>query len=110
MEPQDALCKLGELMRQSHESLQKLYECSHPNLDKLVELGEGKTLGSRLTGAGWGGCIVALTTKDSLDDYISTLKENFYKDNNEARDKKLETLIFATEPNVGAEVFENEEI
>jgi galactokinase len=52
MEPSVALMKLGKLMCQSHESLQKLYECSHPNLDKLVQLGEGKALGSRLTGAG----------------------------------------------------------
>jgi galactokinase len=53
MEASIACKKLGELMRESHQSLQKLYECSHPNLDKLVELSEGKALGSRLTGAGW---------------------------------------------------------
>ncbi|KAJ9580402.1 hypothetical protein L9F63_003926, partial [Diploptera punctata] len=105
MAPVDALKKLGELMRQSHQSLQKLYECSHHGLDALVELGEGKALGSRLTGAGWGGCTVALTTKDSLDDYVSTLKEKFYKNNCAARDKNVDTLVFATEPNVGAEVY-----
>jgi N-acetylgalactosamine kinase len=47
-----ALVKLGKLLQQSHESLKNLYECSHPNLDRLVRLGEGKALGSRLTGAG----------------------------------------------------------
>jgi len=52
MEASVALSKLGELMGQSHESLRNLYECSHPNLDKLVQLGKGKALGSRLTGAG----------------------------------------------------------
>jgi N-acetylgalactosamine kinase len=52
MEASAALSKLGELMGQSHESLRNLYECSHPNLDKLVQLGKGKALGSRLTGAG----------------------------------------------------------
>jgi N-acetylgalactosamine kinase len=52
MEASVALMKLGELMQQSHHSLQKFYECSHPDLDKLVGLSEGKALGSRLTGAG----------------------------------------------------------
>lgn len=52
MEASVALSELGELMGQSHESLRNLYECSHPNLDKLVQLGKGKALGSRLTGAG----------------------------------------------------------
>ncbi|KDR23048.1 N-acetylgalactosamine kinase [Zootermopsis nevadensis] len=106
MEGSVALMKLGELMCQSHHSLQKLYECSHPNLDRLVELGKGKALGSRLTGAGWGGCIVALTTKDTVDDYIKTLKEKFYKENPAAFGKDLDSLVFATEPNVGAEIYE----
>jgi N-acetylgalactosamine kinase len=52
METSAALSKLGELVGQSHESLQNLYECSHPNLGKLLLLGKGKALGSRLTGAG----------------------------------------------------------
>jgi len=60
MEASVALSKLGELMGQSHESLRNLYECSHPNLDKLVQLGKGKALGSRLTGAGW---VIHLTTR-----------------------------------------------
>ena len=48
---------------------------------------------------------MALTTKNSVDDYISTLKEKFYKNNHAARNKDLDTLVFATEPNVGAEVY-----
>ncbi|GFG35106.1 hypothetical protein Cfor_01402 [Coptotermes formosanus] len=106
METSAALSKLGELMGQSHESLRNLYECSHPNLDKLVLLGKGKALGSRLTGAGWGGCIVALTTKDTVSDYIDTLKEKFYKGNPAAFGRDLDSLVFATEPNTGAEIYE----
>ena len=55
--PKDTLKKLGQLMSQSHESLQKLYECSHNFLDVLVQMGEGKSLGSRLTGAGYVSCL-----------------------------------------------------
>ncbi|KAH0808618.1 hypothetical protein GEV33_014173 [Tenebrio molitor] len=49
------LATLGRLMTDSHESLRDLYECSHPQLDRLVELSRELTFGARLTGAGWGG-------------------------------------------------------
>jgi N-acetylgalactosamine kinase len=53
----------------------------------------------------WGGCIVALTTKDTVSDYIDTVKEKFYKGNPAAFGKDLDSLVFATEPNVGAEIY-----
>jgi galactokinase len=49
---------------------------------------------------------VALTTKDTVNDYIRTLKEKFYKENPAASDKDLDSLVFATEPSVGAEIYE----
>jgi hypothetical protein len=49
---------------------------------------------------------VALTTKDSVNDYISTLKEKFYKGNPAACGKDLDSLVFATRPNTGAEIYE----
>ncbi|CAG2059610.1 unnamed protein product, partial [Timema podura] len=52
MPAEKALKQLGKLMTKSHESLKTLYECSHPELDKLVELSNGIALGCRLTGAG----------------------------------------------------------
>jgi galactokinase len=54
----------------------------------------------------WGGCIVALTTKDTANDYINTLKEKFYKGNPAAFGKDLDSLVFATEPNAGAGIYE----
>lgn len=49
----EKLQQLGSLMSKSHASLHKLYECSHPNVDALVEkaLHYG-AFGARLTGAG----------------------------------------------------------
>lgn len=49
----DTLVQLGKLMNESHDSLQKLYECSHENLDEIVQISRTVALGSRLTGAGY---------------------------------------------------------
>jgi hypothetical protein len=49
---------------------------------------------------------VALTTKDTVSDYISTLKDKFYNGNPAAFGKDLDSLVFATEPNTGAEIYE----
>lgn len=42
---EDVLVSLGRLMLASHESLRDLYECSHPQLDKLVDLSRGMAYG-----------------------------------------------------------------
>lgn len=60
--------EFGALMNASHSSLKNDYEVSIPELDFLVD-GCKKVkgvLGARLTGAGFGGCIVALAHKDSV--------------------------------------------
>jgi galactokinase len=56
------IARLGALLVASHASLRDDYEVSHPRLDALVEaaLAAGAK-GARLTGAGFGGCVVALT-------------------------------------------------
>ncbi|XP_075161110.1 N-acetylgalactosamine kinase [Haematobia irritans] len=99
--------KLSALMRQSHESLKTLYECSHPNLDKLVKLSDEYGVGTRLTGAGWGGCIVALCNSTEISKkYIATLKEKYYGDQSvEGYHKKdFANVVFATCPRDGAEI------
>jgi galactokinase len=61
--------RLGELLLESHASLRDDFEVSTPELDLLVELlMEGGALGARLTGAGFGGCVVALVAFDRVDD------------------------------------------
>lgn len=87
-------------MTGSHESLRDLYECSHPQLDKLVELSKGAAYGARLTGAGWGGCIVALVEPDKTEKYIQMLKNDFYRN-----ETCTDNLIFATSPQAGASVY-----
>ena len=61
--------ELGPLLRESHVSLRDDYEVSTPELDTLVVALEGAgALGARLTGAGFGGCVVALTPAGAATD------------------------------------------
>ncbi|XP_061399104.1 N-acetylgalactosamine kinase [Musca vetustissima] len=102
-----AVARLSQLMRQSHDSLKTLYECSHPNLDKLVEISQQMGIGARLTGAGWGGCIVALCDSvASSNKYIETLKEKYYSQlpKEKLQYKAIENVVFATCPGNGAEL------
>jgi len=58
----------GELLYESHESLRTQYECSTPQLDWFVEQMRGceGISGARLTGAGWGGCAIAVGSPEAL--------------------------------------------
>lgn len=84
--------QLGELMTQSHFSLVDKYQCSHPALDELVTVAlDAGALGSRLTGAGWGGCVVSLVEATKCDTVFNRLKE-------------ASKFTFRTEPQVGCEM------
>ncbi|XP_014366006.2 N-acetylgalactosamine kinase [Papilio machaon] len=103
----DLLLALGKLMSESHESLKTLYECSHQNLDHLVNISQKFDINSRLTGAGWGGCIVALCPKEKVEQYIELLKEEFYVKYCKLDKKSAESYVFATTPNHGALIYRN---
>jgi galactokinase len=63
---------LGPLLLASHESLRDDFEVSTPELDLLVELlVESGAMGARLTGAGFGGCVVALVQRNHADDLVA---------------------------------------
>ncbi|XP_033328322.2 N-acetylgalactosamine kinase isoform X2 [Megalopta genalis] len=101
----EKLAQLGVLMSESHVSLQKLYECSHPSVDALVEDATScGALGARLTGAGWGGCIVAVTSKDEVSRFVYALKKRLagvgIKDGFD-----LDDLVFPVEPYQGAAIY-----
>ncbi len=62
---------VGHLLNQAHASARDDYDVSCPELEALVEAAravEG-TVGARLTGAGWGGCIVALVRQEAVPDF-----------------------------------------
>ena len=58
----------GGLLLASHDSLRRLYECSSPELDWFVEraMRAPGVRGARLTGAGWGGCAIAVGDEEAL--------------------------------------------
>jgi galactokinase len=62
----------GKLMSASHDSLQHLYEVSCKELDIMVEAAHQcqGMIGSRMTGAGFGGCTVSLVHQDYVDHFI----------------------------------------
>ena len=63
---------LGPLLLASHASLRDDYAVSTPELDLLVEiLVESGAIGARLTGAGFGGCVVALVQRNHADDLVA---------------------------------------
>ncbi|KIL39693.1 galactokinase [Gordoniibacillus kamchatkensis] len=76
---QDNLAAFGKLMIQSHDSLRDLYEVTGPELDAMVEeaLRIPGTLGSRMTGAGFGGCTVSLVHEDSIGQFREQVGERY---------------------------------
>ncbi len=71
----------GKLLYASHQSLKELYEVTGKELDTIVDFCKGykECRGARMTGAGFGGCAIALVKKISFDDFASKLKV-FYKE------------------------------
>ena len=71
------LVSFGKLMNASHASLKDLYEVTGIELDTLAQTAQTLpgVLGSRMTGAGFGGCTVSIVKKDCVDNFIHTLTE-----------------------------------
>ena len=75
------LSKFGKLMNESHISLRDLYEVTGPELDVLAEAAwqiDG-VLGSRMTGAGFGGCTVSILHKNSVEDFVNSVGAEYSK-------------------------------
>ena len=72
--------RFGELLNSSHEFLVRDYEVSCPELDELTSWLRSRpgVFGSRLTGAGFGGCTISLVQKDMAQGILSDLKSKFY--------------------------------
>lgn len=71
--------RFGELMNASHDSLRDDYEVTGFELDTMVEEARkiSGVLGSRMTGAGFGGCTVSIVEADSVDEFIAEVGKNY---------------------------------
>ncbi|KAI0725570.1 Galactokinase [Fomitopsis betulina] len=100
--PESVLLELGVLMDASHHSASTLCENSCPEVDELVRIAkEAGAYGSRITGAGWGGCTVSLVAEDKVDEFIQKLVASYpaYKG---LEGEALSQVVFATKPSSGA--------
>ncbi len=73
--------EFGKLMIASHDSLRDDYEVTGKELDTLVAsaLKQDGVIGSRMTGAGFGGCTVSIVKNDNIDAFIENVGKE-YKD------------------------------
>lgn len=76
---QNDIGRFGELMNLSHDSLKNDYEVTGKELDTLVY--EGRKLkgviGTRMTGAGFGGCTVSIIKKEDTENFIESLTKAY---------------------------------
>jgi galactokinase len=73
--------QLGDLMNDSHESLRHLFEVSCPELDAVVEIARATSgvYGARMTGAGFGGCAIALVKHEAVPTLLKALSTQYPK-------------------------------
>lgn len=70
----------GELMNKSHISLRDDYEVTGKELDSLVEAAWNApgVIGSRMTGAGFGGCTVSIVKDEDIDKFIEVVGKEYF--------------------------------
>lgn len=74
------LDRLGRFFLESHRSLKEDFEVSTPELDVLVDaLAAAGAAGARLTGAGFGGCVVAVALKSQIDEIAKQAADAYQK-------------------------------
>lgn len=98
--------KLGDLMNATQDSCRELYECSCPEIDEICKIArEAGSYGSRLTGAGWGGCSVHLVPADKVDNVKKAFHDKYYSKRN-LSERDLEAAIVVSRPMNGSAVYQ----
>ncbi|EWC43796.1 hypothetical protein DRE_07305 [Drechslerella stenobrocha 248] len=100
---------LGQLMNESQESCRDLFDCSCPELDQLCDIArKSGSVGSRLTGAGWGGCSVHLVPEDKVARVEAAMKEQYYREKAPrvlGSEEAWREAVVVSKPGSGAVVF-----
>ncbi|XP_075973405.1 galactokinase-like [Anticarsia gemmatalis] len=86
--------RVGELFYQSHDSLSQLMQVSCPELDQIVDIMRGApgVLGARMTGGGFGGCVVTLAKKSEIENLKKLVLSQY----------KGKPIFFVSQPSDGA--------
>ena len=93
----DDLPRLGELMTASHVSMRDDYEITEESVDQAVEVALANgALGARMTGGGFGGCVLALASLDDVDTIAEAVTREF------ARSGRDAPATFVARPAAGA--------
>src|SRR5688572_27962718 len=73
---------VGALMNESHDSLRKDYEVSRSELDAMVDIARAQVgcYGARMTGAGFGGCAVALVREENAGAFVQNVAIKYQAD------------------------------
>lgn len=97
------LKKFGEFLNQSHKSCDILCESTTPELNEIYDISlESGSYGARVTGAGFGGCMVHFTTVEEVPRLITALKEKYYKKHFPSiTEEELRNSIVVTPPAAG---------
>ncbi|CAG7921246.1 unnamed protein product [Penicillium olsonii] len=95
---------LGQLLNDSQESCRTAYDCSAPEVDEICAIArKAGTWGSRLTGAGWGGCTVHMLPQGKVDAVTAALRDEYYlKKFPDISKEKLEQAMVISKPSNGS--------
>lgn len=100
----EILPRLGALMNETQLSCRQDYDCSCPELDQLCDIARAAgAYGSRLTGAGWGGCTVHLVPREKVDAIRAAWEEKYYRVREpEISPDRLAEAVIVSEPGQGS--------
>jgi len=96
-----AMQTIGKLLDESHASLRDLYEVSIPEVEELIGIirEDAHVLGARLMGGGFGGNVLALTTREHSDSLVERVQKEYYAPRN--RDGVREGSVMVSTPGAG---------
>ncbi|KAK1771397.1 ribosomal protein S5 domain 2-type protein [Phialemonium atrogriseum] len=97
--------RLGALLNDTQDSCRDAYECSCPEIDELCAIARrAGSYGSRLTGAGWGGCSVHLVPADRVAAVREAWAAEYYA-KMDLTDEQKEAAVVVSRPGNGSAVY-----
>lgn len=97
--------QLGDLLNQTQDSCRDVYECSCKEIDELCSIArKAGSYGSRLTGAGWGGCSVHLVPAGKVKAVREACEREYYSKLDLSEEQK-EAAVVVSKPGSGSAVY-----